>query len=444
MRTVLVAAVSAALIAGCGQSAPPATSNGSGGTPSVAASSPGPAASTIPAPSVFRGEFPFEGHDMSITCEGSGSPTVLFEAGLGSGGGAFAFEQDVVATTTRACIYDRAGLGGSRQRPGNPAVSAGAMAKETWSLLQAAGISGPLVLVGHSYGGMLARLVAHDHPEAVRGVVLVDASSTHQFEGDWLAGDDDWYDGGLVDRVTSGKELAAVTTLGDIPLVVLTQGQLAGQFEIDWSRFQDELARLSTDSLHVIAADSGHLIPADAPKLVEEVTNATVEAVRTGGRLPACGPRFETVGAECLKTTMTDQLAAWDVIRNAVVATAGTFPAGRYQAELTRDQAKAILGTSVDFLKQEYTWTFSKGHWTVSIVTDGGKPDETGDIYSDTGDEVTVRIPIDWKVPRTPGVNRLRWTADPNGTLHLVQIDGYRPETGFAEPLVRIGDAPTS
>ena len=444
MRIVAVVALSTVLVAGCGASGPaPRASQSVGSTANASspASGVGSAGPSAFLPSL-SGQFPVDGHDMSIECYGTGSPTVLFEAGLGSNGSTFFSLQSDVAKITRTCIYDRAGLGASRQRPGNPPVSAGAMAKETWSLLTAAGIGGPLVLVGHSYGGALVRLVAHDHPDAVRGVVLEDAVSVHQWEGDWLKNDDDWVDGGVVDRETSAKELAAVTTLGDIPLVVLTQGQIGGGFEIDWSHFQDELAALSTNSLHVVAAESGHGIHEEAPKLVVEAVAADVEAVRSGSRLPACGPRFEAVGAECLTTTMTDQLAAWDKIRDAVVATAGTFPAGTYREEVTRDEAKAILGKPVDFLKQTYTWTFASGHWTLSLVTDGGNADELSDVYAAKGDELTVRIPIDWKVPRTPGVNRLTWTVDPDGTVHLTQIDRERPELGFSQPLARIGDAP--
>jgi hypothetical protein len=438
MRIRSVAAVVAAIgiVATACSGVTPANPAGASAVPpaSIAA-----AASGASAPSAgISGLFPVDGHDMFIECRGTGSPTVVFEAGLGSSGETFSALRDEVAKTTRTCVYDRPGLGSSRQRQGNPPVSAGFMANETWKLLQAAHVDGPLVLLGHSYGGALVRLVAHDHPDAVRGVVLEDAVSVHQWEGDWLKNDGDWQDGGSVDRPTSAMELAQVTSLGSIPLVVLTQGQLGGQFEIDWSAFQDELATLSTNSLHLVAADSGHGIHQDAPKLVLEAIAATVDAVRTGGRLPACGPRFEAVGAECVKTTMTDQLAAWDKLRDAVTPAAGSFPAGTYRAELTRDQFQAATGRTAEFNKQTYTWSFAKGRWTLDLSEDGGSPDHLEDVYAATGDTMTIRIPIDWKVPRTPGVNRLRWTADADGTIHFTQIDEERVETGFLEPFVRI------
>ena len=436
MRTVVVALTALALLlTGCGSSAPaPASpaapaSSGASSAPAVASASP-------------KALYAVDGHDMFIDCRGSGSPTVLLEAGLGSSSDTFWTLRDEITKVTRTCVYDRAGLGSSRQRPGNPAVSAGTMAGETWKLLQAAGVEGPLVLLGHSYGGALVRLVAHDHPDAVRGLILEDAVSVHQWEGDWLKNDDEWFDGGPVDRETSQKELAKVTSLGSIPIVVLTQGQLGGQFEIDWAHFQDEFAALSTNSLHLIAAESGHGIHQDAPKLVEEAVVATVDAVRTGAHLPTCGPRFEALGAECLKTTMTAQLAEWDVIRDSVVPEAGSFPAGTYREELTRDQFKAATGKSADFFKQVYTWSFAKGRWTLDLSEDGGSPDQLSDVYASEGNTLTIRIPIDWKVPRTPGVNRLRWTADADGTVHFTQIDKERLETGFLEPFVPTTAAP--
>ncbi len=54
----------------------------------------------------------------------------------------------------------------------------------------------------------------------------------------------------------------------------------------------------------------------------------------------------------------------------------------------------------------------------------------------------TLRLPTDWRIPRTPGVNRLRWTADGKGTIHFDQIDDEIRDDTFAAPWVRIGNAP--
>ena len=61
-------------------------------------------------------------------------------------------------------------------------------------------------------------------------------------------------------------------------------------------------------------------------------------------------------------------------------------------------------------------------------------------MYSSSGDELTIRIPDDWTVPRTPGVNRLRWTAGPDGTIRFAQIDDEVREPAFAVPWVPVPD----
>jgi len=254
-------------------------------------------------PTAVEARFDVGGHELWISCDGSGSPTVVFDGGLGAGAASWADVRPTVARSTRACAYDRAGIGQSPPRSDRHPVSVGVMADELVRLLDAAGIDGPVVLVGHSYGGMIVRLVAGRHPDRVAGLVLVDAASEHELEGEWLAKDVDWVDGStLIDRPRSGVELAAVDDLGAMPLAVLTQGQTSGQFAIEWSRFQAELAGLSSDAIHVVARDSGHSIQHDAPDLVTAAIAAVLRSAREGTALPACGPVFEPVGGTCLST----------------------------------------------------------------------------------------------------------------------------------------------
>jgi hypothetical protein len=427
-------------LAACG-SAPRASAEAVPSPRPSAASSAPPASTPTAASPIANASadvhlFPVDGHDMWIGCHGTGSPTVILEAGLGANSSIWSGVAAEIEKTSRVCVYDRAGTGASRQRPGNPPTSAGAMAREAWQLFRAAGLDGPLVLVGHSYGGMLVRLVAHDHPEAVRGLVEVDSSSGHQFEGDWLKNDGDWLDGSSsVDREASAKELAAVTSLGSIPLIVLTQGQINGDFEVEWARFQDELAALSSNSLHLIAAKSGHMIMQDDPALLVAMVATAVEAVRNGSSLPACNPSFVALGAECLKTTMTDQLAAWDRARAAVKPDGGSLPDGVYRTVLTAKVNKEVTGDDVDWKENVFTWTLAAGHWSAVDVEDGITPGDTlGDVYDVDGNTLRFRIPTDWKIPRTSGVNELRWTVDATGTLHFTQVDGDLPEPVFTLP----------
>lgn len=252
------------------------------------------AAST--APGAVEGRFDVGGYQLWLSCTGSGSPTVVFDAGLGSGGGSWSGVQPTIAQTTRACVYDRAGIGQSESRPGARVSTVGGRSDELMRLLAAAEIDGPLVLVGHSYGGMVAQLTAHRHPDRVVGVVLVDSASRPEMEGAWLANDVPWFDGATeVDRPASAIELAAVDDLGAIPLVVLTQGRIDGQFEIEWTRLQNALATLSTNTVHVVA-DTGHMIQFEAPDLVKQAVASVVQSVRSGIKLPPCGQAFTAVG----------------------------------------------------------------------------------------------------------------------------------------------------
>ena len=103
---------------------------------------------------------------------GAGEPTVIFESGIAATNLNWHCVQESVAEFNHAVTYDRAGLGWSsraltRRTPGNIAL-------ELHTMLQAAGIQPPYVLVGHSFGGLVMRKYTALYPDDVTGVVLVD------------------------------------------------------------------------------------------------------------------------------------------------------------------------------------------------------------------------------------------------------------------------------
>lgn len=118
------------------------------------------------------------GQRMNIYCIGNGSPVVIFEAGLGDQIRAWAMVQPAIAKVTRACSYDRAGLGFS-DSSGRPGTAANAV-DDLQRLLVAASIKPPYVLVGHSLGGLYMQLFADRHRSEVVGMVLVDPVSFDQ------------------------------------------------------------------------------------------------------------------------------------------------------------------------------------------------------------------------------------------------------------------------
>ncbi|MEO5816803.1 MAG: alpha/beta hydrolase [Gemmatimonadaceae bacterium] len=118
------------------------------------------------------------GRSMNIHCSGEGTPAVIFDAGNGEPGYAWSHIQPEVAKRTRACWFDRAGEGWSDMGP-FPRTSA-ATSADLHLLLQKAGIPSPYILVGHSLGGLNARVFNGMYPDDVAGAVLVDAA--HQDE----------------------------------------------------------------------------------------------------------------------------------------------------------------------------------------------------------------------------------------------------------------------
>jgi len=123
------------------------------------------------------------GRRLNLYCQGSGSPTVVFDSGLGDSMLPWGLVQPAVARSTRACAYDRAGLGFSdaSDHPDDASHNA----DDLYALLQAAHIAPPYVLVGHSAAGMYVRVFADRHPQAVVGMVVVEGSHEDQSSRSW-------------------------------------------------------------------------------------------------------------------------------------------------------------------------------------------------------------------------------------------------------------------
>src|SRR5271170_4387116 len=110
------------------------------------------------------------GYRVHLYCTGAGGPTVIVV------GGAFSFDwglvQPEVAKFTRICTWDPSGTAWSDPSPNVPACAD--RVAEVHRALKSAGVSGRFVVVGFSIGALWGRLYAHDYPEEVTGLVLVD------------------------------------------------------------------------------------------------------------------------------------------------------------------------------------------------------------------------------------------------------------------------------
>lgn len=120
------------------------------------------------------------GFRLHINCSGEGTPTVVLDAALGGSSISWTLVQPSLSRMTRVCSYDRAGFGWSD--PGPFPRTAGRIAEELRTLLARSGVPPPFILVGHSFGGFVMRILATRYPAEVAGLVLVDPAHPE----DWV------------------------------------------------------------------------------------------------------------------------------------------------------------------------------------------------------------------------------------------------------------------
>jgi len=264
---------------------------------------------------------------LYLACQGTGSPTVFIVPGARASADEWTEDSPVfaaVAAFTRVCTYDRPGVLLPDGTPGRsdlvpmPSTVAASVA-DLAALIESAKIETPIVIVGHSYGGMVARLYAMTHPQDVDGMVLVDALAEFlraaETPEEWV-----WQkrilDGDLTEALAvypqierieadpSFDQMLAAPPLQPMPLVVLSadvawgplvprliaDGFLAPDTPPDVGYVTDraqkvshaKLAALVPGAKHVTQTESGHLIHHDNPQLVTDAIRDVVDAVRAG------------------------------------------------------------------------------------------------------------------------------------------------------------------
>jgi pimeloyl-ACP methyl ester carboxylesterase len=160
MRRIVPVLVVAVLLASC-------SGAGDGATTSAPAT-------TRAAASQVDGSFDVGGHKLHLRCAGTVSPTVVYLHGLGGDGSDVGSVNAQLTGQVRVCTYDRLNVGRSDSDAGRH--TGADSVRDLHALLKAAGVPGPYLLLGFSFGGLLAIMYAATYPDQVMGLVSLDGS----------------------------------------------------------------------------------------------------------------------------------------------------------------------------------------------------------------------------------------------------------------------------
>ena len=254
-----------------------------------------------------------------LGCKGTGSPTVVLISGTRGAhddwtdlidpknpadamkpGELAVFPQ--VSKFTRVCAYDRPGTvrNDNTVTDSTPVVqptTAQQGVADLHALLNAAKEPRPYVLVGHSWGGLIARLFASTYPDEVVGLVLVDPASeflktslTPEQWATYIKATKKLIESKSLeapDHTRTLDLLYGTPGVPPMPIVVLTSDKRfdfgAGGPETwgAWRSAHDRLAKL-LNAKHIRDTHSGHAIQMEQPQLVVDAIREVVEAVRSG------------------------------------------------------------------------------------------------------------------------------------------------------------------
>jgi pimeloyl-ACP methyl ester carboxylesterase len=254
-------------------------------------------------------------HQLAATVVGEGSPAVVIEPSFGGAAEDWEKIARTLAEETTVITYDRAPYGPSSAA--RDARSPRDIAADLDRLLRELAVTGPLVLVGHSAGGIYVRAYAAAHLDRVAGMVLVESSHEGQRPVlDPLRSRKNRLDTALVipsiiresresrrggdrrsiirewrtfQRVTDAPSALPPGGLGDRPLVVLTcapdDPTVPDRVYRAWRDLHGDLAGLSVNSRHVLSGSSDHYLNFGDPDLVISAIRDVVRCARSGAPL---------------------------------------------------------------------------------------------------------------------------------------------------------------
>ena len=205
------------------------------------------------------------GYRLHIHCLGEGSPTIALLSGSGVASPYWWLVQSEMAKTNRVCAYDRAGYAWSE--PGTDDMSPQGQVEDLNALLSGAGILPPYVLVGHSYGGYIARLYTQTHPEEVVGLVMVDSAHEEQYVRYPKPVRE------MGERMFTGPDspvgLFLIRLLGSVRALLPGSGPWAAYLPPNVAETFSAMQKLRPDILYTVKAEVSEMVVGRSPRITD-------------------------------------------------------------------------------------------------------------------------------------------------------------------------------
>ncbi|MBU2677165.1 MAG: alpha/beta fold hydrolase [Gammaproteobacteria bacterium] len=254
------------------------------------------------------GRVVIDDYQLAYVCAGQESPTIFLETPSGlSAEESFSPIFQEIAIANKVCRFDRLGMGDSDPVPEGLNQTVRDYSRELEALVDLVSPDDDIVIVGYSFGGLVARYYAAHNPSRVKGLLLIDAAHEDwlremkiqmSFE-DWQKMQEilDWFTENLGHNVWDSQlEIEQAPALQrSLPIRIISRGRdfqriRLAEISEDGFRIYNDLHNkyqaaqelLSEETSRVIAANSEHYIPESEPELVLEELGLLLSQIRAG------------------------------------------------------------------------------------------------------------------------------------------------------------------